>query len=149
GRPPLFVDYIKLAPLLYEIDRDNALGVLIEALSSKVVLLLGRFAGQQKIALDVLHEALSLRGYMPVIVDFECSGLHSVEETVQTIGFCAKFIVADVTDARSVLFEVPEIVRSRAVPVKVIVEQGQGTEPPILRRLRRRSPHLLPMYEYE
>ena len=54
--------------------------------------------------------------YAPVVFDFEQSGIHTTDETITLLARMARFVIADNSDAKSVLQElraiVPDCLRS-------------------------------------
>jgi len=91
-----------------------------------VVLILGRFSPERKTVLDALREELRKRDYLPVLFDFETPSNRSTMETVSTLAHIARFVIADLTDARSVLQELQEIApRNPSVPIQPILLDSQ------------------------
>jgi hypothetical protein len=91
-------------------QRENP--ACIDTITSKVVLILGRFKPKRKAVLDAIREALRKRDYLPVLFDFEKSSSQTTVETISTLAHMARFVVADLTDAKSVLQELQAIVPS-------------------------------------
>lgn len=76
---------------------------MIDTITSKVVLILGRFTGQRKPVLDAILQALRGGGFdfVPVMFDFDKPVSRTTAETIATLAGMARFVVADLTDARS------------------------------------------------
>ena len=103
------------APRLSEV-RDA-----IDTITSKVVLILGRFTKERKAVLDMFREKLRDRNLLPVIFDFEGPRSRDLTETVSTLAHIARFIIADITDAKSIPQELTAIVpHLPSVPVQPI-----------------------------
>jgi len=66
------------------------------------VLILGRFAPERKAILDAIRDALRTRDYLPVLFDFEKPSSRDITETVSTLAHMARFVIADITDAKSI-----------------------------------------------
>jgi hypothetical protein len=99
--------------------------VLLSA-QSKVVLILGRFTPERKIILDRLREELRTRHYVPIMFDFEKPKSRNTVETIRTLAGMSKFIIADLTDAKSVIQELQAIVPDfPSVPVRFIIIKSQ------------------------
>jgi len=99
--------------------------VLLSA-QSKVVLILGRFTPERKIILDRLREELRTRHYVPIMFDFEKPKSRNTIETIRTLAGMSKFIIADLTDAKSVVQELQAIVPDfPSVPVRLIIIKSQ------------------------
>jgi uncharacterized protein YjbI with pentapeptide repeats len=71
---------------------------LIGAITSKVVLILGRFTQERRGILDAIREELRKRGYLPVFFDFEKPAdkdNKDVEETFFGLHRTAQFVIAE------------------------------------------------------
>jgi hypothetical protein len=53
--------------------------------------------------LDRLREELGRRNYLPILFDFEKLKSHDAVSTVRTLAGISKFVIADLTEAKSVL----------------------------------------------
>lgn len=97
--------------------------------------------------LDALREELRQRDYTPVLFDFDKPRSRSTVETVSTLAHMARFVIADLTDAKSVLQELQAIVPSNpSVPVQPLILIGQD-EPGIFDFFRH-YPWMLEAYRY-
>jgi hypothetical protein len=83
---------------------------VIDTITSKAVLILGRFTDKRKVVLDALREELRKRNYVPMLFDFEKPRSRDTDETITLLARMARFIVADISDAKSVLQELRGIV---------------------------------------
>jgi hypothetical protein len=89
------------------------------------VLILGRFTPERKAVLDQLREELRQRDYLPVLFDFDRPVSRSFTETVSTLAHMARFIIADVSDPRSIPQELQRLVPDLpSVPVQLILQSG-------------------------
>ena len=92
----------------------------------KPYLILGRFTPERKIILDRLREELRNRHYVPIMFDFKKPKSRDTIETIRTLAGMSKFIVADLTDAKSVVQEMQAIVPDfPSVPVRFIIIKSQ------------------------
>ena len=93
-----FVGQIKVYP--------ERVSDMINAASSKFVLLLGRFTGPQRAILDdVLAPGLTRRNYIPMVFDFPPPRNRDVIESVAILAGLSHFVIANLTDARSTPLE--------------------------------------------
>lgn len=65
GEPCITVDDIELGQFIYLLLNNNKLRGAIDTITSKTVLILGRFTPERKRVLDALRDALRERGYLP------------------------------------------------------------------------------------
>jgi uncharacterized protein YjbI with pentapeptide repeats len=120
--PILTVDNLKIAQFIYLLLDNNEIRGVIDTITSKVVLILGRFTPERKALLDAIREELRRRNYLPVMFDFEKPGSRSYTETITTLARMSRFIIADVTDATEVRLELAKIVPDLpSVPVQPLV----------------------------
>ena len=99
---------------------------MIDTITSKAVLILGRFSEERKVVLDALREELRKHDYLPILFDFLPSPNQATLETIKTLAGMARFVIADLTDARSVLMELGAIVPAfPAVAVRLIIKKSE------------------------
>jgi hypothetical protein len=121
---------------------------VIDTITDKAVLILGRFTEERKKVLDALREELRKRNYLPILFDFEKPGSLSRDETITLLARMARFVIADISDAKSVLQELRGIVPDLpSVPVQPIILATQ--EEPGMFDFFRRYPWFLPAHRYE
>jgi hypothetical protein len=123
--PPITVDNLEVAQFLYLLLRNEKIRNVIDTITSKVVLILGRFTPERKAILDALRDTLRQRNYLPVVFDFDKPASRDLTETVRTLAHLARFIIADITDPRSIPQELQAIVPDLAVPVQPIIARPQ------------------------
>jgi hypothetical protein len=73
---------LRVAQFVYLMLENAEIRTIIDTLTSKVVLILGRFFEARKHTLDALKTELRVRGFVPVIFDFEQPADRDVTETV-------------------------------------------------------------------
>src|SRR5262249_50327 len=101
--PTVTVDNIELAQFIYLMLNNQKVRDVIDTITSKAVLILGRFTKERKPVLGALREELRQRNYLPILFDFEKPKGRNTDETITLLARMARFIVADISDAKSVL----------------------------------------------
>jgi hypothetical protein len=146
--PQITTDDIEVAQFLYLLIHNEKLRKVIDTITSKVVLILGRFSEERKVVLDAVRDALRKRDLLPVIFDFAIPASRDVTETVKVLAGLARFVIADITDATEVRVELHTIVRDfPSLAIQPILLRGQP-EFVSVENLRRFN-WLLPSFEYE
>ena len=147
GDPTVTVDDLEVAQFVYLLFNYRKIRTVIDAVTSKVVLILGRFTAERKRVLDAVRDELRRFDLVPVVFDFEPAANQDVTDTVTLLARMARFIIADITDPRSVQQELTLIAPAVVVAIQPIILSGQ--EPwAMFPDLRRRAHWLLPVYEY-
>ena len=144
--PEITVDDLDLAQFMYLVLGNEKLRRVIDTLTSKVVLILGRFTAERKLVLDALRNELRKHNLTPVLFDFNLPADRDITETVTLLARMARFIVADLTDPASIPLELQAIVPDVAVPVRCIIRKGD--EPFSMFRTLKKYHWLLPPLEY-
>ena len=99
---------------------------VIDTITSKAVLILGRFTPERKQVLDALRNELRERNYLPIVFDFDKPASRNTDETITLLARVARFVIADVSDAKSILQELRAIVPEvPSVPVQPIIIEMQ------------------------
>jgi len=126
GAPAITVDHLEVAQFIYLLLNNRKIRHVIDTITSKVVLILGRFTPERKAILDAIRDELRKRDYLPVLFDFDKPTNRDITETVSTLAHMAKFIIADITDARSIPQELSSVVRNLpSVPVQPLLLASQ------------------------
>jgi uncharacterized protein YjbI with pentapeptide repeats len=122
GESVITVDGLEVAQFIYLLLNNQKIRDVIETVAKKVVLILGRFTPERKAILEAIKEELRKRGYLPVLFDFEGPISRTKGETVSTIAHMARFVIADITDAKSISAELERIVKILpSVPVMPLI----------------------------
>jgi uncharacterized protein YjbI with pentapeptide repeats len=125
GQPTITVDDLEVAQFIYLLLNNEHVRRVIDTITSKVVLILGRFTTERKTVLDAIREELRKRNYLPVLFDFEKPASKDLTGTISTLANMARFIIADLTDPSSVPHELAMVVPGTVVPVQPILLEGQ------------------------
>lgn len=119
--PSITVDNLEVAQFIYLLTNNEKVRDVIDTITSKVVLILGRFSEERKRVLDSIRIKLRNMGYLPVLFDFEKPVNRDFTETVSTLAHLAKFIIADITEPRSIPQELHTIIPNLQVPVQPLL----------------------------
>lgn len=147
-RPPIItVDDLQVAQFVFLLLRNEKIRDVIDTIGKKAVLILGRFTPERKTVLNAIREELRKRGYLPMLFDFDQPSTRDLTETISTLAHLSRFIIADITDAKSIPQELQAIVPNLpSVVVRPIIAQDQK-EYAMFEHFRR-YPWVLPVYEY-
>lgn len=125
--PEITVDNLEVAQFVYLLLHSERIRHVIDTITSKVVLILGRFTPERQAVLDALREELRRRDYLPVLFDFEGPESRDITETISLLARMARFVIADLTDAKSIPPELAVIVPNLpSVPVQPLLLEGSG-----------------------
>jgi uncharacterized protein YjbI with pentapeptide repeats len=152
------VDNLEVAQFIYLLLNNQKIRDVIDTITSKVVLILGRFTPERKAVLDALRNELRKNNYSPVLFDFEKPASRDLTETVSTLAHLARFIIVDLTDPNSAPHEVAMVIPHTLVPVQPLLWQEplmvdgkvvERREYPMFEDLRRRYHWVLPTFHYQ
>jgi len=139
NEPAITVDNIEVAQFIYLMLYNQKIRDVIDTITSKAVLILGRFTSERKAVLDALREELRKRDYLPILFDFDVPATREART--------ARFVVADITDAKSIPKELAAIVPDLpSVPVQPLLLEG-SVEYGMFEHFRR-YPWVLEAYTY-
>ena len=110
-----------MAQFIYLLLNNKKIRDVIDTITSKVVLILGRFTSERKVVLETIRDELRTRNYTPVLFDFEKPASKDLTETVSTLAHLAQFIIVDLTDPSSAPHEVATIIPQCVVPVQPLL----------------------------
>jgi uncharacterized protein YjbI with pentapeptide repeats len=128
GETAISVDDLEVAQFMYMLMNNAGLRRVIDTITSKVVLVLGRFSETRKPVLDAIRVALREQKFdlVPIVFDFDKPASRTTAETVATLAGMARFVIADLSDAKSVLQELGKIVPSMpSLPVQSLIVDSQ------------------------
>jgi hypothetical protein len=148
SEPEIIVDNIEVAQFIYLLLHNQKIRDVIDTITSKAVLILGRFTPGRKEVLDALRNELRNRGYVPILFDFDKPASQDLIGTVSTLAHMARFIIADITDPSSIPLELATVVPTTPIPVQPILLSGKS-EFSMLKDLRWRHDWVLPTHHYD
>lgn len=149
GQPAIKVDNLKVAQFIYLLLNNKEIRDVINTLTTKAVLILGRFTSERKAVLNAVREALRKQNYVPILFDFNQPSSQTVRETVRTLAHLSHFVIADLTDSSSVPLELETIVPTLPIAVQPILAASQKREFSMFSSLSIRYDWLLPIYRYD
>ena len=101
---------------------------MLSDIALRSVLILGRFTGERKAVLDAIKKSLAtpLHQYLPILFDFEKPRDRDLIETILRFAAVSRFVIADLSDLKSIPAELKEIVpQFQLLPVVLIIEASQ------------------------
>lgn len=150
GEQEITVDNIEIAQFIYLLLYNEKIRNVIDEISSKVVLILGRFTPERKIILDAIRDELRMQNLIPVLFDFQKPNNRDIIETISTLTGMARFVIVDITDAKTVIQELDTIVPNfPSVPIQPIKLSSSEDTWAGYYHLERKSPNLLKIFYYD
>jgi uncharacterized protein YjbI with pentapeptide repeats len=148
GEPIITVDNLEVAQFIYLLLHNKNIRHVIETVTSKAVLILGRFTPERKAVLDAIRKELRRRNYLPILFDFEKPASRNLTETISTLAHLARFIIADLTEAKSLPQELQRIIPDLpSVPVQPLLH-ASASEYGMFEHFKQ-YPWVLETYRYE
>ena len=148
NEPTITVDDLKVAQFIYLMLDNRDIRNILNTVTSKVVLILGRFTPKRKEVLDAIKNQLRKENLLPVLFDFEKPANRDLTETISILAHLARFIIVDLTDPSSAPHELATLIPQCIIPVQPILLQKQ-TEYAMFHDLRTRYHWVLPTYRYQ
>jgi len=109
--PTITVDNLEVAQFIYLILHSPKIRDVIDTISKKAVLILGRFNEEtQKPVLEAIRDELRKHDYLPILFDWDRPVSRNYLETVSTLAHLSRFVIADITEPRSIPAELMSIV---------------------------------------
>jgi len=126
GEPKVTVDNVEVAQFMHLLIDNRKIRSVIDTITSKVVLILGRFTAERIKVLHAVRDELRQRDYVPVVVEFDKPRSQTTDEAITLLARMARFVIADLSDAKSVLQELRAIVPDLpSVPVQPLILASQ------------------------
>lgn len=110
GEPVITVDNLEVAQFIYLLLHGPKIRDVIDTIAKKAVLILGRFDETQKPVLEAIRSELRKYDYLPILFDWDKPASQDLLETVSTLAHLSRFVIADITNAKSIPAELVSIV---------------------------------------
>jgi hypothetical protein len=124
--PVITVDNLKVAQFIYLLLNHEEIRGVIDTITSKGVLILGRFSEERKPVLEALRDALRDKGFLPIVFDFERPQGRDFTETVKVLAGMSCFVIVDISGPRSVPLELQATVPDYMIPFVPILQEGES-----------------------
>lgn len=128
GEAVVTVDELEVGQFIYLILNNNKIRNVIDVITSKGVLILGRFS-ERKSILNGLRERLREFNLLPIVFDFDCPIDKDYTEMVQTLAGMSMFVIADITNPKSTPLELEATVKHFKVPYVPIINISADPRP--------------------
>jgi hypothetical protein len=121
--PVVTVDDLEVGQFIYLMLNNTKIRNVINTITSKAVLILGRFSDpQRKSVLDGLREGLRKWDLLPIVFDFDRPTDKDYTERVQTLAGMSMFVIADLTSPKSTPLELEATVKQFKIPYIPIID---------------------------
>jgi len=144
---PLYVDDIEVAQFIHLMVNNQRIRDVIDTVSRKAVLILGRFTPERKAILDGIRDQLRKSGYVPIIFDFEKPAQRDFEETIKVLAGLSRFVIVDITKPSSSPLEINATVPDYKIPFVPIIQIDEE-EFSMFKGLQSKFHWLLPLVKY-
>jgi uncharacterized protein YjbI with pentapeptide repeats len=124
--PAITVDNLEVAQFIYLLLNNSRIRDVIDTIAKRAVLILGRFTPERKAVLDGIRDGLRRHNYLPILFDFDKPSSRNLTETVSTLAHMSRFVIADITDAKSIPQELQRIVPDLpSLPIQPLILSSQ------------------------
>ena len=146
--PIITVDNLEVAQFVYLMLNRKKLRDVIDTITSKSVLILGRFTPERKAVLDAMANELRKHNLLPIIFDFERASSRDFTETIKTLAGMSLFVIADITNPKSAPLELQATVPDYQIPFVPILQKGEKPFS-MLSDLQKKYQWVLPLLKYQ
>lgn len=145
--PTITVDNLEVAQFIYLLLNTAKIRDVINTLTTKAVLILGRFTPERKAILDTIRDELRKNDYLPILFDFDKPTSRDTHETITTLARLARFVIADITNPKSIPQELVTIVETLpSLPIQPLLK-GRSKPWGMYDHIKK-YPWVLPVYRY-
>ena len=126
------VDNLQVAQFVYLLLHNSGIRDVIDTIGKKGVLLIGRLTGSGGDILRAIADELKNRHQLvPIMFEFAPLATEDTVKTISTLAHLSRFVIADLTNAQSVLQELTTIVKELVMlPVQPLL-QASAPMPPM------------------
>lgn len=121
----LTIDDLEVAQFIHLLLRREKIRNIINTVTTKTVLILGRFTHERKLILEAIADELRNNQLVPVIFDFGGLVTRDLTETIKILAGMSLFVIADVSSPKSIPLELQAIIPDHHIPVVPIIEKGE------------------------
>jgi len=146
--PILTVDNLEVAQFIYLLLHSPKIRDVIDTVAKKAVLILGRFSEMQKPVLEAIRDELRKQDYLPIVFDFDGPASRDTAETISTLAHLSRFIIADITEPRSIPAELTHVVEKLPSVAVQPLMLSSDYEYALFDHIKR-YPWVLPVYLYD
>lgn len=125
SEPTITVDNLEVAQFMHLLLTRKKIRDVLNTITSKAVLLLGRFTSERKAVLDGLASEIRKHNLLPIIFDFERSKNLDFTETIKILAGLSLFVIVDLTKPKSAPQELTATVPDYQIPFVPIIEEGE------------------------
>jgi len=124
-QPAITVDDLEVAQFIYLLLNNKKIRSVIDTITSKAVLILGRFTPERKAILDSLRDELRKYDYVPIVFDFDKPTNEDFTGTIKTLAGMCHFVIADITNPKSSPLELQATVPDYMIPFVPIIQEAE------------------------
>ncbi len=125
--PIITIDGFNVAQFMYLFLHTPQIPKIFEAITSQIVLLLGRFGAERKAVLDTLRMEFRQRDYLPVLLDFQKPESEEFMGMVSILGHVSRYVIADLTQPQNLARTAEHLLRAARLPFLPILTRGSET----------------------
>jgi uncharacterized protein YjbI with pentapeptide repeats len=125
GQSPVTVDDLEVAQFVYLLSHNPKIRRVIDTITSRAALILGRFTPERKAVLDAIREDLRRRDWVPIMFDFDKPTQRDFTETILTLAGMSRFVIVDITNPSSSPLELQATVPNYMIPFVPIIQEGE------------------------
>lgn len=119
------IDDLELANIVFLLSANENFTRLLSEFHSRFVLILGRF-GENMPRLEAIKKRLREYDYSPIVFDFQSPNALDLIEVIVFLALVSKFIIADLSEPKSVPAELQSILSNIMIPVVPILHKDSS-----------------------